>query len=46
MHIENEFYEASDKFLSFLSIWQALALKQNSTNLLYMKIILWELKHE
>lgn len=27
MHIENEFNGASDKFLSFLSIWQALALK-------------------
>lgn len=27
-HTENEFYGASDKFLSFLSIWQVLALKQ------------------
>lgn len=45
MHIENEFYGASDKFLSFLSIWQVRALNQN--NLLYMKIVLLgELKHE
>lgn len=47
MHIENEFYGASDKFLSFLSIWQVRALNQNCNNLLYMKIVLLgELKHE
>lgn len=28
MHIENELYRASDKFLSFLSIWQVLALNK------------------
>ena len=39
--------ELLDKNSSFLSIWQVLALNQNSNNLLYMKIILlWELKHE
>lgn len=47
MHIEKNFMELLDKNCSFLSIWQVLALNQNSNNLLYMKIILlWELKHE